>query len=565
MRSTTALSFHILSAKEMIKSGYGQALARTGQLALRGMQSLRPAVKAIPSIGKIPPTVPKVINKLGGPATAIAAGGLGAGSVGALNSGSDQSMGPAFNGGIGKPPAAAIPGISPKADYGGGVGEPAQPGRIQLNPNTGPVQGWNTQGITPQTANPAWNQTTRGLTTPEPARPPSNTYGLSNVPALDNLQGAHLPGNMGDAVVPESAPQAPPPMQGPVDERSLQGLDDSTNPENLATSQQMQKPESAIAAPAPLNSDSYLPPAPPAQMSMASERPESAIAAPAPLNSDSYLPPAPPAQMSMASERPVQSAPGLTFATPPPMDISAPEPTRAVPPSIPQATVQARPQQPSAQAMRDFQVATKSRFNPNSKGDVASMQQMMAAQAARGGARSSRLDSQNTMSPSQYAASQRRAPMGGVKRAGVGDALFKAMGESMPSVTKGLAGHLSYALPGATTAALTAYPLLGALGGAVLPSGQGAGQGALRGLNTGLNATGGGILGMMGGHGLAALAGGDLKAKFLARLLGGATGAASGAIHGYNNMPKPKATPASNMMFNHPPKSAKVLNAYLGQ
>ena len=207
---------------------------------------------------------------------------------------------------------------------------------------------------------------------------------------------------------PESAIVAPAPMQGPVDERSLQGLDDSTNPENLATSQQMQKPESAIVAPAPLNSDSY-------------------------------LPPAPPAQMSMASERPMQSAPGLTFATPPPMDISAPEPTRAVPPSIPQAYVQpaaqAQPQQPSAQALRDFQVATKSRFNPNSKGDVASMQQMMAAQAARGGTASSRLDSQNTMSPAQYRAQQRRAPMGGgqpVKLASatpVADLIRKYLGE----------------------------------------------------------------------------------------------------------------------------------------
>jgi hypothetical protein len=333
MRSNTALSFHILAAKEMIKSGYGQ-------LALRGVRSLQGAGKAIPNIGKISPAIPNKINQLGGPATAIAAGGLGAGGVVALNSGSNQSMGPAVNGGI--PP---MPGAVPSS----------QPGRIQLNQNVPPAPAFNTQGLTPQNSNPAWNQSTRGMTTPTPAPAPSNTRAISSVPALENLQGAHLPGNMGDAVVPESAPQAPSPMQ----------------------------------------------------------KPESAIVAPAPLNSDSYLPPAPPAQMSMASERPVQSAPGLTLATPPPMDISAPEPTRAVPPSIPQAHVQAvaqaKPQQPSAADLRRFQIATKSRFNPNSAGDVASMQKMLAA----GGTPSPRRDSMNTYSPAQYAALQRRAPMGG--------------------------------------------------------------------------------------------------------------------------------------------------------
>ena len=150
MRYNTALSFHILAAKEMIKSGIGPLLVRGGQLALRGVRALQGAGKAIPNIGKIPPTPLNKINQLGGPGTAIAAGGLGAGGVAGLNSGSNQSMGPAFNGGIppmpgaaqplglGNPPAAGAAqplGLGkPPAAGGGTVGNYLSPGGIPRAP-----------------------------------------------------------------------------------------------------------------------------------------------------------------------------------------------------------------------------------------------------------------------------------------------------------------------------------------------------------------------------------------------------------------------------------------------
>lgn len=70
------------------------------------------------------------------------------------------------------------------------------------------------------------------------------------------------------------------------------------------------------------------------------------------------------------------------------------------------------PYTPTAEHIKRFEAATKSKFGGiNNRGDMASIQNMIRLGGATPNART---DSMNTFSPAQYAATQRRKPMGGV-------------------------------------------------------------------------------------------------------------------------------------------------------
>ncbi len=110
---------------------------------------------------------------------------------------------------------------------------------------------------------------------------------------------------------------------------------------------------------------------------------------------------------------------------------------------------------PTAEHIKRFEAATKSKFGGvGNKGDMASMQNMIRMGGATPNART---DSMNTFSPAQYAAAQRRKPMGGMiaKRASLTPfACFDSMTKSASPAAAaakgatGIAGWLSKLLGG---------------------------------------------------------------------------------------------------------------------